>query len=330
MQSSAVQSDTTMLRRLLKSPWLRRNMPLLVVYGLLLALVIFGTVAAPGRFFTDRNLFNVLRQAAFLGTLALGEMLVILTGGIDLSVGSVVKLTMMVAAILMDGKSENIGLGVLGTLGLGVVIGLVHALIITKLNVAPFIVTLGTYSIVRSIALAISTGPIGKAAPEVLRLYDQRVAGSVPVLVILFAILLLLAVLMLRRTPFGRYIYAVGGSEQVARLSGIPINRVKFGVYILCSVLASLAGLLYLSRSGIGDPATGDGLELQAITAVILGGTSLFGGRGSVIGTLGGVLLIGLTNNMLVVLNATQWYQELIQGVIIVAAVALYKQKGRQ
>ena len=150
------------------------------------------------------------------------------------------------------------------------------------------------------------------------------------VLIILFAILLLLALFMLRRTFFGRYIYAIGGNEQVARLSGVPVNRVKFGVFILCSVLASLTGLLWLTRMGIGDPNIGDGLELQSITAVILGGTSLFGGRGGVIGTLGGVLLLGLTGNLLVILNVNQWIQGLVQGIIIVAAVALYKQKGRQ
>jgi ribose transport system permease protein len=151
----------------------------------------------------------------------------------------------------------------------------------------------------------------------------------IPIIVVLFILLFVSIIFVLRRTPFGRHIYAVGGSEQVARLAGISIDRVKFGVYILCSLLAALTGLLYLTRYGVGDPSTGDGLELDSITAVILGGTSLFGGQGGVIGTLGGVLLLVLTGNLLVVLNVTQWYRDLIQGIIIVAAVALYKQKGR-
>jgi ribose/xylose/arabinose/galactoside ABC-type transport system permease subunit len=192
--------------------------------------------------------------------------------------------------------------------------------------VAPFIVTLGTYSILRGVALAITTTPVGRASPGILALYDRRI-GPVPVLVIGFACLVTVIVLMLRRTRFGRYIYAVGGSEDAANLSGLPVRRVKFGVYILCSMLAALTGLLYLSRMGIGDPVVGDGLELQTITAVILGGVSLSGGRGTVVGVLGGVLLLGLTNNLLVVLNVNQWYQELIEGVIIVGAVALYRQK---
>jgi ribose/xylose/arabinose/galactoside ABC-type transport system permease subunit len=190
-------------------------------------------------------------------------------------------------------------------------------------------VTLGSYSILRGLSLAITSKPVGRAAPEVLALYDQKI-GPVPLLVILFALLLVVVILMLRRTRFGRHVYAVGGSEEVAQLSGVPVKRIRYGVYMLCSMSAALTGLLYLSRMGVGDPVVGDGLELQSITAVILGGTSLFGGRGGLIGTLGGVLLLTLTNNMLVMLNVNQWIQQLIQGLIIVGAVALYNQKGRR
>jgi ribose transport system permease protein len=341
----------------LSSVRLRRNGPLLVVYGLLLALVVAVSLSgAREQFWRYSNIFNLLRQTAFLGTLALGQMLAILTGGIDLSVGSLVKLSVLVSAIGMSTRTgsswtaspENMWLAILGTLALGLLVGMIHAVVITRLKIAPFIVTLGTYSILRGIAYAISTGPVGRAAPDVLRFYDLRLGDIfglsrqqmnssptlglflVPIIVLFFVFLLIATIFILRRTPFGRHIYAVGGNEQVARLSGISVDRVKFGVYILCSLLAALTGLMYLSRYGVGDPNTGEGLELQSITAVILGGTSLFGGRGGVVGTLGGVLLLGLTANLLVILNVTQWYQELIQGVIIVAAVALYKQKGRQ
>jgi ribose/xylose/arabinose/galactoside ABC-type transport system permease subunit len=307
---------------------LRRNLPLLVVYGLILIMVIFGWVNSD-RFLTDRNMLNVLRQAAFLGTLAIGQTLVILIGGIDLSVGSLVKLSVLVAAIVMNGSSENTLAAILATLSLGVVVGSLHALAITRLNIAPFIVTLGTYSIIRGISFNITTAPIGRASPEWVTFYDQKL-GSVYVLILIFLVVLVAAMFLLRRTPFGRYIYAIGGSEQVARLSGIPVNQIKFGVYILCSMLASLTGLFLLSRYGIGDPVVGDGLELQSITAVILGGTSLFGGRGGMIGTLGGVLLLGLTSNLLVVLNANQWIRDLIQGAVILIAVALYRQQGRR
>jgi ribose/xylose/arabinose/galactoside ABC-type transport system permease subunit len=309
------------------SAWLRRQGSLLVVYGVLLVMFVVVALSAE-RFLTTRNLFNVLRQTAFVGTTAIGQTLVILSAGIDLSVGSLVKLSVLVGAIVMDGKSENTWLAVLVLLLLGAGVGAVHGLLINRLRIAPFIATLGTYSILRGVSLAIASKPVGRTSPEVLNLYDAR-AGPVPVLVILFAILLAVFIFVLRRTRFGRYIYAVGGNEEAARLSGVPVRRVKYGVYILCSMLAALTGLLYLSRMGVGDPVVGDGLELQSITAVILGGTSLFGGRGGLIGTLGGVLLLSLTNNMLVMLNVNQWIQQLIEGMIIVGAVALYNQKRR-
>ena len=305
----------------------RRNAPYLIVYALILVIAVFGTLSSE-RFLTDRNLLNVFRQTAFLGTIALGQTLVILTGGIDLSVGSLVKLSVLVSAILMNGESSNMGVAIAATLGLGVLVGFIHGLLITRLNVPPFVVTLGSYSILYGIALTITTNPIGRAAPEMLRFYDLRI-GPIYAPTIVFIILLVALSFVLRRTTFGRYIYAVGGNEQVARLSGIPVKRVKFGVYILCSLLASLTGLFWLSRMGIGDPVIGDGLELQTITAAILGGTSLFGGRGSLWGTLGGALLLSLTANVLVVLNVNQWIQQLIQGAIILTAVALYKHKSR-
>ena len=306
---------------------LRRQAPILVVYGLLLVMFIVASLYAD-RFLTSRNLINVLRQTAFLGTVALGQTLVILAGGIDLSVGSLVKLTVLVTAIVMNGHPENTWLAVLVGLAMGAGVGVIHALLITRLRVAPFIATLGTYSILRGVSLAIASKPVGKASPAMLALYDARI-GSIPLIVAGFVLLLLLLWWMLRRTVFGRYIYAIGGSEPAARLSGLPVDRVKFGAYVLCSLLASLTGLLYLSRMGLGDPNVGEGLELQSITAVILGGTSLAGGSGSLFGTLGGVLLLGLTNNLLVAFNVSNYIQDLIEGLIIVGAVALYKQKGR-
>jgi ribose transport system permease protein len=324
---SAIASPPSERRGLRVPPALRCHASLLIVYGLILTLAVYASLSSHN-FLTDRNIFNVLRTGAFLGTVAIGETFVIICGGIDLSVGSVVKLSVLVSAILMDGKPENIAVAVAVTLATGAVLGLVNGLLITKVRIAPFIVTLGTYSILRGIAYAVTTTPVGSAAPGFLRLYDIKV-GPVPLLVIFLALLVLAGIFVLRRTAFGRYIYAIGGNEQVARLSGIRVDRVKIGVYVLCSTLAALTGLLYLTRAGVGDPVTGEGAELQAITAVILGGTSLFGGQGGLIGTIGGVLLIGLTNNVLVILNVSSWYQELIQGLVIVGAVALYKQKRR-
>jgi ribose transport system permease protein len=324
---SAAASSPSERVRLRVPPGLRRHASTVIVYGLILVLGVYASLLSPN-FLTERNIFNVLRTAAFLGTVAIGETLVIISGGIDLSAGSVIKLAVLMSAILMDGKPENIGVAVAATLAIGAVVGLINGFLITKARIAPFIVTLGAYSILRGVSYTVTTNPVGRAAPGFLRLYDLKL-GPVPLLVIFLALLIGAGIFVLRRTAFGRYLYAVGGNEQVARLSGIRVDRVKIGVYMLCSTLAAVTGLLYLARSGVGDPVVGEGAELQAITAVILGGTSLFGGQGGLVGTLGGVLLMGLTNNVLVLLNVSSWYQELIQGLIIVGAVALYKQKRR-
>jgi ribose/xylose/arabinose/galactoside ABC-type transport system permease subunit len=229
----------------------------------------------------------------------------------------------------MNGETANTWWAAATVLGMGALIGASHAFVITRLRVAPFIVTLGTYSILRGVALAITSKPIGRASREWLLFYDMGI-GPLAGITLLFLGLFVLLIVLMHHTRFGRYVYAVGGDEQVAYLSGIAVTRVKYGVYMLCSTLAALTGLLYLSRMGIGDPVVGDGLELQSITAVILGGVSLFGGRGTLIGVVGGVLLLTITANLLVILNVNQWIQELVQGLIIVGAVALYKQKGRR
>ena len=306
--------------------FLRRNGPVIAVYAFIVILFIIGTTQSE-RFFTERNLTNVARQAAFLGIVALGQMLVILTAGIDLSVGSLVKVSILVSAIVMNGDNNNLFIAIVATLGLGVLVGLIHAFLINELRIAPFIVTLASLVILRGIGLSISSSPVGKASREFLMFYVQKI-GPVPIIALIFVVLLILTALLLRYTVFGKHLFAIGGNTEVAHLSGVPVKRVRYGVYVISSITASITGLLWLSRMGVGDPAIGDGIELQAITAVIIGGTSLFGGRASVLGTLGGVLLLGLTANLLVMLGVNHFIQGLIQGIIIVAAVAIYKQEG--
>ena len=309
-----------------RAVFLRRNGPIIMVYAFILLLVIIG-ITQSERFFTERNLANVARQSAFLGIVALGQMLVILTAGIDLSVGSLVKVSILVSAIVMNGESANVLPAIAATLALGVLVGLIHGFLINELRIAPFIVTLASLVILRGIGLTISSSPVGKASREVMMFYVQKI-GPIPVIAWMFFALIALTMLLLRYTVFGKYLFAVGGNIEVARLSGVPIKAVRYGVYVLCSLTAAVTGLLWLSRMGVGDPAIGDGIELQTITAVIIGGTSLFGGRASVLGTLGGVLLLGITANLLVMLGVNQFIQGLVQGLIIVAAVALYKQEG--
>ncbi len=306
--------------------FLRRNGPVIMVYAFILLLVIIGATQSE-RFLSERNLANVARQSAFLGIVSLGQMLVILTAGIDLSVGSLVKVSILVSAIVMNGESANVLPAILAALALGTVVGLVHGFLINELRIAPFIVTLASLVILKGIGLTISSSPVGKASREVMMFYVQKV-GPLPVIALMFFILVILTMLLLRYTVFGKHLVAVGGNIEVAHLSGVPVKRTRYGVYVICSLTAVVTGLLWLSRMGVGDPAIGDGIELQTITAVIIGGTSLFGGRASVLGTLGGVLLLGISANLLVMLGVSQFIQGLIQGVIIVAAVALYKQEG--
>lgn len=306
--------------------FLRRNGPIAAVYAFIIVLFIIGATQSE-RFLTERNLANVARQSAFLGIVALGQMLVILTAGIDLSIGSLVKVSILVSAVVMNGQSGNVGSAVAAVIGLGLLVGLIHGFLINEAKIAPFIVTLASLVILRGIGLSISTSPVGRASREFLLFYDQKI-GPVPIIAVMFGLLLLLTMLLLRYTAFGKYLYTIGGNEEVARLSGVPVKRVRYGVYVLCSISAAITGLLWLSRMGVGDPAIGDGIELQAITAVIIGGASLFGGRASVMGALGGVLLLSLTANLLVMLGVSQFVQGLIQGIIIVAAVAIYKQEG--
>lgn len=320
--SSALFGEMTKSRAL----FLRRYGPVFAVYGFVILLFIIG-ITQSERFFTERNLANVVRQAAFLGIVALGQMLVILTAGIDLSVGSLVKVSILVSAIVMNGESDNMFIAVVATLALGVLVGLIHGFLINELRIAPFIVTLASLVILRGIGLSISTSPVGKASREFIMFYVQKI-GPVPIIAVMFGVLLVLTALLLRYTVFGKYLFAIGGNTEVAHLSGVPVKKVRYGVYVICSLTASLTGLLWLSRMGVGDPAIGDGIELQAITAVIIGGTSLFGGRASVLGTLGGVLLLGVTANILVMLGVNQFIQGLVQGLVIVAAVAIYKQEG--
>lgn len=294
-------------------------------------LVVYAAIASAS-FRTSENLSNVLQQSVILGLVAIGQALVVLSGGIDFSVGAVVKLTVMVGALTMGGSAGRIAPAVLAMLALGATVGLVNGLVVTRLGAAPFIATFGMAGILRGIAFTISTSPVGQAASGFLHVYDATVGslplfGRLPISVVGMAAIWVLAWLLVARTPLGRRMYAVGGNPEVARLAGIRVPRVQLAVYVLSGLLAGAAGLYALGRSGIGDPTAGDGLEFDSITAVALGGTSLFGGSGGIGGTLGGVLLLALINNVFNLLQISIWYQGMLKGGIILAAVALYRQR---
>ncbi len=302
--------------------WLRQ-------FGLLIALaaLVVGLSIVKPTFLTFANGINVGRQISINGILAIGVTYVLLTGGVDLSLGSLVALTGVVAACLAHpGQYPTVVPVAMGILA-GAVCGAGNGLMVTKGRVAPFIVTLGTMTVARGLALVISGGkPVSNLSAPFTAIGSGDLAG-IPVPVILLLAVTLVSWVFLRHIRLGRYIYAVGGNENAARASGINVDGVKLFAYTLCGAMAGLAGVVLASRITTGQPNAGVGYELDAIAAVVIGGTSLSGGVGGVGGTLLGALLMGVINNGLDLLNVSSYYQQIIKGAIIVGAVWLDKRQ---
>ncbi|HRN54841.1 MAG TPA: ribose ABC transporter permease [Agriterribacter sp.] len=300
-------------------------------YGIFIAFVVICiilSVATP-YFFTAQNILIVLRQVSINGILAIGVTFVIIAGGIDLSLGSVLALTGVVAASFAHPGTYPLIIPVMLGILTGFVIGAINGLTITLGKVAPFIVTLGMMTIARGLALVWSDGrPVTNLSPA----FNYIGGGDflyIPVPILLFVLVIIVSAVLLKYTRIGRYIYAVGGNENAAKASGIRVNRVKMFAYMMCSGLAGLAGIILASRITTGQPNAGIAYELDAIAAVVIGGTSLLGGRGSIAGTVIGVLIIGVINNGLDLLNVTSYYQQIIKGVIIIGAVLLDRKNAQ-
>ncbi|MFT3704077.1 MAG: ribose ABC transporter permease [Agriterribacter sp.] len=294
-------------------------------YGIFIAFIVLCVVLsiATPNFFTAQNILIVLRQVSINGILAIGVTIVIIAGGIDLSLGSVIALTGVVAASFAHPGTYPLIVPLVLALLTGICIGVINGLTITIGKVAPFIVTLGMMTIARGLALVLSNGrPVTNLSPGFNFIGGGDLLG-VPVPILLFVLVIIKASVILKYTRIGRYIYAVGGNENAAKASGIRVSWVKIFAYIMCSGLAGLAGIVLASRITTGQPNAGIAYELDAIAAVVIGGTSLLGGRGSIAGTVIGVLIIGVINNGLDLLNVTSYYQQIIKGVIIVGAVLL-------
>jgi ribose transport system permease protein len=309
--------------------WLRRiPLSLLVVVSLLVLLLAVGT-ALSDRFATRSNLLNVFQQATGLGFVSLGQTLVVLTGGIDLSVGAMISLTSNFTSGWIDGDPNRVVIVVVGVLLLGGAIGCVNGLLTHYLKVHPLIVTLGMASILQGTTLLYSLAPAGKVPVAFEALAYGRVLGlSVGGLAMLALFALVAVFLHLTRT--GNAIYAVGADPYGARLLGISVARTLVIAYGLSGAFAALTGVYLVSRLGSGDPWRGEGFELASITPVVVGGTALAGGRGGVLGTLLGVYLISLLNNLLNFLDVSTFYQWIIQGLIIITAVAIHIERGRK
>jgi len=291
-------------------------------------ILIAGTLLSPS-FLTARNWSNLLVQSSVLGLVAVGMTFVVLAAGIDLSVGTLFSLSSVVAALSFDNGQGNPLPAVISiVLLLGVLTGVVNASFVIWRKAAPFIVTLATMAIASGAALTVSGGrPIGGIQGTYAWIGSGSV-GPAPVLVLIMLGAFAAGSFTLRFTAFGRYVYAVGGNEEAARLSGVRVNRVKLATYVISAVMASLAGFLFSARITAGDPWAGRGMELDAVAAVVLGGTSLFGGAGNLWGTLLGTLIIAMINNLLNLMNVSPHLQGIAKGLIILAAVAAYRKPG--
>lgn len=309
-------------------------------YGIviiLLAMFIAFSLLSEG-FFTTRNIFNIIRQISFMGLIAIGVTMVIITGGIDLGSGSVLALAAVVATSLAQiqtsatlkypGLIVPVIVPIGAALAIGALTGVINGSLIAKFKIPPFIATLGMMTVARGFALIYSNKPLSQLTPEYNFIGQGEIFG-VPFPVIILITVAILAHIMLNNVPFGRYIYALGGNEQAARISGVNTDRVKIGVYTIAGLLSGLAGLVVSSRVGSGQPGQGVGIELDAIAAAVIGGTSLSGGIGTIWGTIVGALIIGVLDNGLILLNVDQYWITIVKGTIIVVAVIIDQRKNR-
>jgi ribose transport system permease protein len=289
--------------------------------GALIVVFVFLSFASPD-FLTADNLFNIGSQTAVVAVIAVGMTLVIITAGIDLSVGSVAALAGVMGALLMSSFGLSMPLAVLGGTLVGAACGLTNGLLVSVAGLNPFIATLGMLSVARGVVYIATDAQSVFGLPDSFRLLGQGVvAGGVPIPVIVIFAVAIAGYVVLTRTRLGRYAYAMGSNLEAARLSGIPIRRYLTSVYVISGALAGFGGMIAASRVASGQPNYGIGLELDVIAAAVIGGASLFGGQGTVVGTLIGAFLIALIRNGAVLLNVNTFWQQVIIGVIIWAAV---------
>jgi ribose transport system permease protein len=285
------------------------------------------TLASP-EFLTGNNLANLARQVAIFGILAIGQLMVILTGGIDLAVGSILGLAGAVTAQLLVAGVPIVPSILLGAV-VGGVLGLANGLLVTKVKLPPFIATLGMLGIARGIVLVITHANTIQGLPESFQTVANGTILGIPNLLIVFVIITAIAWFVLGRTVFGRYVYSVGSNPEAARLAGVPVALVTTTVYVISGVLAAVGGVLLTSRLGAGVPTAGTGFELQAIAACVIGGASLSGARGSAIGAACGALIIGVLNNGGNLLAINSFYLQIAIGALILVAVGFDQMNTR-
>ena len=274
------------------------------------------------------NLSQVIRALSFIAIMAVGQSLVIITAGIDLSVGSILGLSGVVTAVLM-----NSGFGITSSALIGLIVGmlcgLANGLLITETKLPPFIATLGMMSIARGLAFALTGGETIRNLPSEFLTFGQGTFLSIPIPIIIMAIFAFVVGYFLKATKWGRYVYAIGGNEEASHFSGVNVGRMKILVYTLCGFAAGIAGVLFTARFGVGQSTAGLGYELDVIAAAVIGGISLSGGRGTILGAIIGSLLMGILRNGLVLLNVSAYWQQVAIGLVILLAVILDRKTKR-
>ncbi|PRR79708.1 ABC transporter permease [Clostridium vincentii] len=295
--------------------------------GLVLLCIVI-TFVTPN-FLTLTNITNVFTQVSVNAIIAIGMTFVILTGGIDLSVGSTLAISGSLAASIIK-STGNVPLAVLVASLVGISVGLINGLLISKGKLQAFIVTLATMTIFRGLTLVFTDGtPISKLPESFVNLGNGKI-GFMPIPVIITVVVAAFAIYLLSKTRFGRYLYALGGNEDSARLSGINTSKIKVLAYVISGFAASIAGVIITSRIGSASPNAGMGFELDAIVAVVIGGTSLAGGEGRITGTIIGALVIGVLNNGLNLMNVSPFYQSIVKGLVILIAVLLDRKSRKK
>ncbi|MBE6904907.1 MAG: ABC transporter permease [Ruminococcaceae bacterium] len=290
------------------------------IYLVLLILIIFFSIASKA-FLHPNNLFNVARQISTLGIAAVGMTFALLLGGIDLSIGSQITLANIITAWLMVNAGASPVVSILAALLVSTAVGFLNGWVIANIHMPPLIVTLSTMTILEGLAYIISGGVPIFGFPESFAFIGQGYVGPIPVPVIIMVIVLLTGAFILNMTYFGRYFYAVGGNEEASKLSGINVKMVHCMAYTLSGFIAGLAGIVMLSRTNSGQPVAGKGFEFDVLTAVVLGGVSVSGGFGKISNVVAGVIILGVLNNGMVLMNASSYIQMVVKGSVLLLAV---------
>lgn len=311
--------------------YFKENLGIIVAF---LVLCVFLSVfpKTSGSFFTRQNIFNVLRQISTNLFLACGMTMVIILGGIDLSVGSIIALSGCISAGCVARYNLPLPIALLMGLLVGLLVGMFNGAVISKTTIPAFIVTLATMNIAKGLAYVYTGGSPVRVVTKEWQFLGAGYIGIFPTPVVILVIVLIITAIIMNKTKMGRHMYAVGGNQQAAEFSGIKVEKVKFFVHAFSGLMAGLAGIVLASRMYSGQPTAGDGAEMDAIAAVVVGGTSMAGGSGKIGGTIIGGLIIGVLNNGLNLLNVNSFWQYVVKGVVILLAVFLdyFRNKGKK